>query len=150
MSTGVQPSTKQLISQNAYIVQSKWPSSNPLSLTSKTGNDKYFLRHRCHFRCRKGLHTDLLSQAYQCRRLLLFRCSVGTHSRSWTFLLLHRNLVRGRGHHRGKGSTPARFHSKTRQCSDVCYDCGASLLDYDIFSQVLLPFLLPGSCQPIV
>lgn len=95
MSAGVQPPTKQLISQNAYIVKSSRHSPDPLTLTSQKGNDKYFLRHRCHFRCRKSLHTDPLPQADQRGRLLLLHCSVGTHPRSCAFLLLHRTLVRG-------------------------------------------------------
>lgn len=140
MATESQPPTKQLISQNAYIVWLRWPLSKVPSLTFKKGNDKYFPKHCRHFRCRKSLHTDLLPQTNKSGRLLLLPCSCNSCFRRRAFLLVHQNLVRDRGHHRGKGHTPIKLLAKTVQCSDVCFDCRASLLGRHIFSQVSFLF----------
>lgn len=46
---------------------------------------------------------------------------------------------------------PANFHEKIRRCSKLCYGYVPSLLDYHVFSQVLVLFVKhSGSCQPIV
>ena len=150
MATESQPPTKQLISQNAYIVWLRWPSPKVLSLTFRKGNDKYFPKHCRHFRCRKSLYTDLLPQTNKSGRLLLLPCSCNSYPRRRAFLLLHQNLVRDRGRHRGKGHTPIKLLAKTVQCSDVCCDCRASLLGRHIFNQVFLPLLLPGSREYVV
>ena len=145
ITTDMQPPTNSLISQNACIVRLRWPSSTLMSLIPIKVKDNFFLEYCCHFCCRNSLHWDILPDTDQCGRLLLFRCSSDSHTRTGTFLLLHWNLVREPGHQRGKGHTSTKCFAKIVQCSDVHFDCEASLLDYYILCQTFLSFLLPDS-----
>ena len=120
-----QSPTKQLISRNAYIVWIRWPASVVLSLTSRKGNDKYFLEHCCHFRCRKSLYTEPPPQMNKCGRLLLLPCSSDSRPRTRNFFFLHRNLVHRRGRHRGKGHTTARLAK--------LYDAATYILTAEVF-----------------
>lgn len=113
------------------------------------GNGGHFFRNCYNRRCCKNMYSDSSSQTYQSGRLLVFRCCGDTHCRKWALLQLCVDGVQILCDHRRTNAISIKFHCGDRRCGSTCLACGAVVLDYYIFYQMVFSFLVQGSHLPI-